>query len=190
MWEVCKPQPVKLICGILACDASALDAARRRLTAELGAADLVSEVYPFDMTTYYATQAGPNILRQFVAFAERIDPGRLAAVKHTTNRLERELAVELNCPWPRPVNLDPGLIEPSKLVLASTKNFAHRVYIGDNIYAEVTMTYVRGVWETFPFTFPDFKSGRYNEFLSRVRKRLTEQAKEDSRSEDINDHNR
>ena len=64
-----------------------------------------------------------------------------------------------------------------QLVLASTKNFAHRVYIGENMYAEVTMTYVRGVWETFPFTFPDFKSGRYNDFLSRVRKRLSEQLK-------------
>ena len=178
MWDVCPPKPVKLICGILACDAAALEAARVRLGAELGAMDPVSPVWPFDLTGYYAQQAGPEILRQFVAFADLVDPGRLAAVKHITNRLERELAQELGRPWPRPVNFDPGLIEPSKLVLASTKNFAHRVYIGDTMYAEVTMIYVRGRWESFPFTFPDFKSGRYDGFLSAVRQRLVEQQKQ------------
>jgi hypothetical protein len=178
MWDVCPPKPVKLMCGILACDAEALDAARGRMEAVLGAADMVSQVWPFDLTGYYAQQAGPEILRQFAAFSELVDPGRLAAIKHTTNRLERELAAALGRPWPRPVNFDPGLIEPSKLVLASTKNFAHRVYIGDNMYAEVTMTYVRGKWESFPFTFPDFKSGRYDGFLSRVRQRLVEQQKQ------------
>ena len=177
MWELSPPKPVKLICGILACDAPALDAARERLEAELGAADLVSEVWPFDLTAYYQQQAGPSILRQFAAFSDLIHPGRLAAIKHTTNRLEQELAAALNRPWPRPVNFDPGFIEPSKLVLASTKNFAHRIYIGETMYAEVTMTYVRGTWETFPFTFPDFKNGRYNGFLSRVRQRLVEQMK-------------
>lgn len=178
MWDVCPPKPVKLMCGILACDAKALAVARRRLETELGAMDLVSEVWPFDMTDYYARQAGPEILRQFVAFAELSDPGRLAEIKHTTNRLERELSEQLGRPWPRPVNYDPGFVEPSKLVLASTKNFAHRVYIGQGMYAEVTMTYVRGTWESFPFTFPDFKSGRYDRFLNQVRQRLTEQLKE------------
>ena len=140
MWDVCPPKPAKLLCGILACDAEALAAARDRLAAELGAMDLVSAVWPFDMTGYYADQAGPGILRQFAAFCELADPGRLAAIKHTTNRLERELAASLGRAWPRPVNFDPGLIEPSKLVLASTKNFAHRIYIGDGMYAEVTLT--------------------------------------------------
>lgn len=177
MWDLAWPKPVKLICGILACDAPALEAARGRLCAELGTADMVSEAWAFDMTGYYAQQAGPEIVRQFAAFAELVDPGRLAEIKHITNRLERELAVELGRPWPRPVNFDPGLIEPSKLVLASTKNFAHRVYIGQMMYAEVTMTYVRGKWESFPFTFPDFKSGRYDRFLSLVRERLVEQQK-------------
>lgn len=179
MWELNPPKPVKLICGILACDEPAMSIARRRFCDIMGPADLVSEIWPFDMTSYYAAQAGPAILRQFVSIDELIHPGRLASIKHTTNQLEQELAAQLGRPWPRPVNFDPGFIEPSKLVLASTKNFAHRIYIGENMYAEVTMTYVRGTWETFPFTFPDFKSGRYNEFLSQVRQRLAEQLKQE-----------
>ena len=169
MWEIQDILPVKLIVGILACDEVAIAASHGPLTDAYGPTDLVSEVYPFDMTAYYEAQAGTNMLRQFLAFENLIDPGRLAAIKHETNRMEQELAESLDTPYPRPVNFDPGFIEPSKLVLASTKNFAHRIYIGDKMYAEVTMTYNRGKWETFPFTFPDYKSGRYNDFLSEVR---------------------
>lgn len=169
MWDVQNILPVKLIVGILACDEQALKTSHQPLIETYGPADLVSEVYPFDMTEYYVDEAGPNMVRQFLAFEHLIDPGHLAAIKHQTNRMEQVLAGQLETPYPRPVNLDPGIIEPSKLVLASTKNFAHRIYIGDHMYAEVTMTYNKGKWETFPFTFPDFKSGRYNGFLSKVR---------------------
>lgn len=178
MWEIEAPKPVKLIVGILACDEHALKACHAPLTAAYGPADLVSPVYPFDLTEYYVNEAGPSMVRQFLAFEHLVDPGRLAAIKHHTNQLEQELAKSLETPYPRPVNLDPGFIEPSKLVLASTKNFAHRIYIGDRMYAEVTMTYNRGKWETFPFTFPDFKSGRYNDFLSRVRETVVRQQRE------------
>jgi hypothetical protein len=75
------------------------------------------------------------------------------------------------------VNIDPGLIEPSKLVLASTKNFANRIYIGEQIYAEVTLMYIHGFWQPFPCTFPDFKTGRYDRFLTSVRQRLLIQLK-------------
>jgi hypothetical protein len=175
MWDIRDILPVKLIVGILACDETALAAAQEPLIAAYGPVDLVSEVYPFDLTAYYVDEAGADMLRQFAAFETLVDPGRLAAIKHATNRMEQDLAAQLHTPYPRPVNLDPGFVEPSKLVLASTKNFAHRIYIGDRMYAEVTMTYNRGKWETFPFTFPDFKSGRYNDFLSRVRRRVVEQ---------------
>lgn len=178
MWEIQDVQPVKLIVGILACDAAAAAACHGPLQALYGHADMVSDVYPFDMTVYYVDEAGPAMVRQFLAFETLIHPGRLAEIKHRTNALEQRLAAELKTPYPRPVNLDPGYIEPSKLVLASTKNFAHRIYIGQQMYAEVTLTYNKGRWETFAFTFPDFKSGRYNEFLARVRNKTAEQLRQ------------
>ena len=143
-----------------------------------GQTDVVSEQWPFEMTNYYVVEMGEGLQRQFVSFDRLIDPGQLAAIKHKTNRMEQELAQSLDRPYPRPVNFDPGFIEPSKLVLASTKNFAHRIYIGDHMYAEVTMTYNKGNWETFPFTFPDYKSGRYNAFLNKVRQTLVQQLRE------------
>lgn len=175
MWEIQDVQPVKLIVGILACDASVLEGVRGRLTEAYGATDFVSEVYPFDKTEYYVSEAGAEMVRQFMAFENLIHPGRLADIKHATNEMEKELAETLETSYPRPVNLDPGYVEPSKLVLASTKNFAHRIYIGEQMYAEVTLTYNHGVWESFPFTFPDFKSGRYDAFFSEVRLRVVDQ---------------
>lgn len=178
MWEIQDVQPVKLIVGILACDEAAAMACHAPLEAAYGPADLVSEVYPFDLTAYYKEEAGPKMVRQFLSFEDLIDPGRLAEIKHQTNRMEQEIAAQLSTSWPRPVNLDPGYIEPSKLVLASTKNFAHRIYIGQQMYAEVTMTYNKGHWEVFPFTFPDYKSGRYNGFLNQVRDRAVRQLRQ------------
>ncbi|MCK5174290.1 MAG: DUF4416 family protein [Planctomycetes bacterium] len=177
MWDLNKPNPVKLIVGILAADEGSLQAARESIAEAFGPADMVSEVWPFTQTDYYKDETGESILRMFVAIEKLIDPGELAEIKHTTNRIERDLAEKLGTRLARPVNLDPGIIEPSKLVLASTKNFSHRIYIGDNMYAEVTLTYSKGEWIDYRYTFADYKQRCYHEFFSRVRERLVEQIK-------------
>ncbi|MBN1508146.1 MAG: DUF4416 family protein [Sedimentisphaerales bacterium] len=174
---------MKAITGILACDESALSAARARLESTMGGIDLVSNIWPFDQTSYYADQIGPRILRQFVSFAQLVDPGELADLKHRTNAIEQELARSLGLPFPRPVNLDPGLIEPSKLVLATTKNYSHRIYIGRQMYAEVTLTYDRGGWRPLPHTYPDYRSQPYFDFFAKVRARLLEQSRATAREQ-------
>ena len=175
MWELKEPKPVKLIVGILASDERGLAAARGSLVSALGASDLASAVWTFDQTDYYAEQIGPHILRQFVTIERLIDPGHLAAVKHRTNAIERHLATTLGSSFPRPVNLDPGIIEPSKLVLASTKNFAHRIYIGNRMYAEVTLLFDKGQWRFTPYTYPDYQTPHYLDFFSQVREKLKTQ---------------
>ena len=177
MWEVNKPEPVKLIIGILAADERCLAVAAEAVTAQFGKADLESEIWPFDQTEYYKDQTGENIVKQFICIDKLIDPGELATIKLKANEIEQDLAQKLNTDLPRPINLDPGIIEPSKLVLASTKNFSHRIYIGQKIYAEVTLTYQKGNWHTYDYTFPDHKLPRYHAFFSKVRERLVEQLK-------------
>jgi hypothetical protein len=177
MWELKEPKPVKLIVGILAPDERCLAAARESLSGALGTLDLASDIWPFDQTEYYAGQIGPRILRQFVSIERLIDPGELARIKHQTNALEQQLAAALGTPLPRPVNLDPGLIEPSKLVLATTKNYSHRIYIGDRMYAEVTLIFDKGDWRPLPYTYPDYRQPQYFEFFTKVRNRLLQQWK-------------
>ncbi len=177
MWKLKSPKPVKLIIAILASDETCLAAAVDTISAHLGPIDLTSDVWPFTHTNYYREQTGPNILRQFVSIEKLIDPGRLAKIKHKTNRLEQHLTDRLCRDFPRPVNLDPGIIEPAKLVLATTKNYSHRIYITDKMFAEATLIYDKGTWKPFEYTYPDYRQQCYHDFFSKVRARLQEQLK-------------
>ena len=177
MWDIKEPKPVKLIIGILAADRQCLHAAAEAIEDRIDRIDLVSDVWPFNQTDYYKDQTGSNILRQFVSIERLIDPGRLSKIKYKTNKLEQKLAARSGLPLPRPVNLDPGIIEPSKLVLASTKNYSHRIYIGEKIYAEVTLIFDKGSWRPLAYTYPDYKQQCYFDFFEKIRTRLLEQLK-------------
>ena len=177
MWELKEPRPVKLIIGILAADKDALAEAAGAVNERIGKVDLASEVWPFTQTDYYKDETGANILRQFVSIEGLVEPGKLGEIKHTTNKMEQEIAGALKMSVPRPVNLDPGLIEASKLVLATTKNYSHRIYIGNKMYAEVTLIYEKGGWRHFEWTYPDYRQQSYQEFFSEVRNKLLEQLK-------------
>ncbi len=175
MWDLKEPEPVKLIVGVLACDGKVMSVACEFLGEKLGEFDLESPVWEFTQTAYYRGETGENILRKFVSFGDLIDPGELAGIKIITNEMERELAGRLDTAYERPVNYDPGIIEPSKLVLASAKNFAQRIYIGNNIWAELTLMYNKGRWQDFIYTYPDYKQEKYHRFFSQVRQKLVEQ---------------
>ncbi|MEN6384023.1 MAG: DUF4416 family protein [Phycisphaerales bacterium] len=177
MWTLKKPDPVKLIIGILAADEKSLAAAMDMIKAKFGASDLESPVWPFTHTKYYEKETGQAIVKKFVTIEKLISPDQLAKIKLKTNKMEEKLAKKFTS-FSRPVNLDPGYIEPSKLVLASTKNFSHRIYIGKNIWAEVTLIFHKGKWVSFDYTFPDHKEDRYHGFFSQVREKVVEQLRQ------------
>jgi hypothetical protein len=177
MWKLNDPKPVKLIIGILAANHNCLHTAAELLNDKFGKVDLSSEVWPFNQTDYYKEQTGPRILRQFVSIKRLIEPGLLAKIKLRTNKLEQKLVKKLALPLTRPVNLDPGIIEPSKLILATTKNYSHRIYIGRKMYAEVTLIFDKGCWRPQAYTYPDYKQQCYFDFFDKVRTRLLEQFK-------------
>ncbi len=178
MWDLNEPKPVKLIMGMLGADQACLEAGVDTIHSLWGDVDFTSDVWPFDQTDYYRGQTGDSILRQFISMQALIDPGDLAAIKHQTNRMERDLAASLAGPLPRPLNIDPGYIEPAKLVLATTKNYSHRLYIGDRMYAEVTLIFDKGQWCSLPYTYPDYRQAHYHRFFDKVRARLLEQLRE------------
>jgi len=172
MGAITTPGPVKLIVGMLSGRQELLAEAVGRLTAEYGPVDVSSGETPFDATDYYDEQMGAGLLRRFVAFRRLIRPEQIRPIKRATNEMEAELAAAHPAGPPRPVNLDPGYVSESKLVLASTKDYAHRIYLGEGIYAEVTLTYAGGRWVAHRHTFPDYASGAYDEFLTRARRAL------------------
>jgi hypothetical protein len=177
MWNLSVPKPAKLIIGILAADQECLKTAIEAINAGFGKIDLISDVWSFDQTDYYRDQTGESILRQFVSIEKLIDPGKLSKIKLKTKKLEQKLAEQSASDLLRPVNLDPGIIEPSKLVLATTKNYSHRIYVGKKIFAEVTLIFDKGAWKPFDYTYPDYRQQCYFDFFEKVRTRLLEQLK-------------
>lgn len=172
MAEPAKPPLVKLICGLIASKVEWFDPAAEALAEALGPIDHASEIMDFDFTHYYDREMGSPLHRWFVSFAEPVEPDALVEAKLRTNAIEADFVRRYGGEVRRPINLDPGYVEWSKLVLASMKNFAHRIYLGRGVYAEVTLIYHRGRWDPLAWTFPDFASSRYHAFLSAVRDRL------------------
>ena len=179
MAEIQEPVPVKLIVGALSRYSRAFEMARLRMVGRFGPVDIESDLIPFTFTEYYAGQMGINLLRKFFAFERLVDPGILPDVKVWTNRMEAEIGAMVSIDVPRPLNLDPGYLTLAKVVLASTKDFAHRVYLREGIYGEVTLQFEKGgTLASFPWTFPDFKSSPdYHAFLFQVRQKHAQQLK-------------
>ncbi len=164
------PEPVTLFCGLLSARPEVLDVAEARLADRYGPVDVRSPDIGFDFTSYYEPQMGRGLTRRFVSFARKIDPGRLAEIKRATNGLEAE-AARAHAFAARPVNLAPGYLSPAKLVLASCKDRAHRIYLGLGVYAEITLRFHGGRFRPVETTYPDYRTAEYIEFFAAVRRR-------------------
>lgn len=179
MGAVRVPRKVKLICGMISGDADLLRRAKQLVSRPFGDVDFTSEIWPFDATDYYVPEMGPDLKRMFVSFSPICDPGRLAEAKRETNAIEERICDDAGVPHEtRLVNLDPGYIGMSKLVLATTKDYSHRVYVSHGIYGEVTLHWQDQTWKPWPWTYPDYASGLYFDFFTQVRNRLREQISE------------
>lgn len=175
MGAIHSPQPVLRLIAVVSRHDEALAWARDQVTAEWGPLALVSAPFVFDDTDYYAAEMGVDLKKQFVAAAPLIDPGELAEMKHRTNDWEVEYAARDVLAEPRPLNLDPGYLSASKLVLASTKNHSHRIYLRGGIYAEITLGYSRsGGWTPQPWTYPDYRREDFQAFFTECRNYLRE----------------
>jgi hypothetical protein len=164
--------PVALFCGVIGSDSVLMDTAAEKLCTNYGSIDIISELIPFDGSDYYADEMGDTLFRRFYSFTDLIKPDLIVGVKLATQNIEDEYSVELGGKMRRRVNLDPGYIAPSRLVLATTKDFSHRIYLKDGIYAEVTLGFSKQGCRYFDWTYPDFKNERYQKFFFRVRRTL------------------
>jgi hypothetical protein len=170
MGQVHLPPPVTPLAALLYARDDDCAALRPQLEQLLGPCEMESPVHPFTFTDYYRPTMGGELKRRFLVFARLADAGELAGWKLATNELEARLAQVRPAGGPlRPVNVDPGYLTSAKLVLASTKDFAHRIYLRDGIFAEITLSWRGGKWVKHAHTFPDFASGTYDDFLAQAR---------------------
>jgi len=174
MGKIQQALPVKLIVGILTSIPELFTETENELTALFGAVDARSEIFHFDWTGYYDAEMGSPLYRLFLSFADLIEAPAVVDAKIAANGLEAAIA-EKYSGVQRPVNLDPGYLEQSKIVLASTKNFFHRILISRGIYAEATLHYQDKRWKAFPWTFPDYGSEKYHPFFTTLRENYRRQ---------------
>jgi hypothetical protein len=160
-----EPEPVKLIASLFSGNLALLEEAKAALSKEFGNIDFESDLLLFDHTDYYNAEFGPGLQRQIVTFEPLISMVALPTIKHKTNEIEWTLASgDL-----RQVNIDPGYVSLGKMVLASTKDHAHRIYLDRGIYAEITLTYRRGGFRPWPWTYPDYASDDYCAMFDGIR---------------------
>jgi hypothetical protein len=174
MGDIGRPAPVLLLLAVSSRYEAALEWAREQIEKRHSPIAHASDIFDFTETNYYTATMGDALKKQFVTCHQLIDPGRLAAIKRETNAWEAEYAAQGGHPEPRPLNLDPGYITPAKLVLASTKDHAHRLYLADGIYAEVTLAYRSKQWQPLDWTYPDYRRADFQEFFTRCRQYLLE----------------
>lgn len=171
-----KPQEAgkaKLFVGMISGFPEIFTEAAAILQTKFGAVDMESEIFPFDCTDYYRKEMGGNLKRKFSTFEPLVGQEQLSEIKIFTNSVEEKFAGKYG--FARPVNLDPGLLLASKIILASCKDFSHRIYLARGVYAEVTLQFFKGGCKLLPWTYPDFRKEEYHSFFLEVRKRYLKQ---------------
>jgi hypothetical protein len=162
------PLPAKLVIGILFRDPELRSEALRELTSRFGPLDFLSEPIRFTYTDYYEPEMGPGILRQVGSFLELIPIEGLPDVKLFTNALEARFSER----GARRLNLDPGILSEERLILATGKNYIHRIYLREGIYADLTLIYQKGAYRPLPWTYPDYSEPAVRHYLGVLRRKL------------------
>lgn len=165
--------PVKPVVSMLLARDDLGPALVARLAEYFGPPDLVGPWWPFTATAYYAPEMGPNLGRRLVSFLHLADPAHLADWKVFTQELEQAFSLGER----RLANLDPGYVARERLVLATGKNYTHRIYLDQGIYGDLTLVYGRGDWRPLPWSYPDYAQGELPALLLVVRQKYLWQLK-------------
>jgi len=152
-----EPQPAKYFVSLLSPDIDLLTAVEGDLIPILGTVEGRSEIWPWNVSRYYEKEMGANLLRRFVSFLPLRSPGTLAKIKLQTQQVEAKYHAQPGSRKGRQVNVDPGYCEVGKIVLASTKNANHRIYLHSGIFAEVTLVYYDGGFHEGLHTYADYR---------------------------------
>jgi len=164
------PQPpvaAKLIISLFMREKALFNEAASLLSATLGPVDVVSAWLPFDETDYYFSEMGCPLYRRFIAFRTLIEQEALADMKIFTNELEQQFSKQ----GKRAINMDPGYLLAERFVLATGKNFTHRIYLKKGIYADLTLIFQKGRFRPLAWTYPDYAGEAIVDFLHCVRNR-------------------
>lgn len=165
MGDLCKQKPLKLVCSLFFKDEDFLEYAEKKIKSIYGPLEDTVFNGTFGYTDYYRTEFGVGLKRKLVCFSKLVKPENIARVKLATNRIEKKTLMS----GKRRVNIDPGYLTEAKLVLLTTKDYSHRVYLGQGIFAETTLYFKEGSFRSWPWTYPDYASDAFIGYFNKVR---------------------
>ncbi|MCU0614599.1 MAG: DUF4416 family protein [Desulfobacterales bacterium] len=160
-----EPKKAKLVVGFFMKDKKLLKPFAEKLYHALGPVDMVSPWIPFDFTSYYEMEMGAPLFRRILTFEKLIPQDQLVQIKLYTNELEMQYLED----GKRCINADPGILSHERFVLATGKNFTHRIYLKNGIFADLTLIFTQGRFQELPWTYPDYKDKNILSFLEKVR---------------------
>jgi hypothetical protein len=162
-------EPVLLITALFSRHTTLLELGRAELESHFGPVGFTGLLYDFTQTTYYEKEMGKGLRKHFVAFQKLVEQDVLPSAKLLTNHMEERLAATGRFPETRPLNMDPGILTLGKFLLATTKDQAHRIYLGDRVFAEVTLRFEQGNYVPWPWTYADYRQPSVLRFMRDAR---------------------
>jgi hypothetical protein len=162
-----EPKPAKLFVSVISASSDCIASVLSELSGRYGTLDFVSAVLRFDYTEYYHGEMGQPLIRRFASFGRLIRQENLAHIKVETNLMETKVSVAKK----RTVNIDPGYLLAERLVLASGKNHAHRIYLSQGIYADLTLIYRDKDYRPLAWTYPDYAEPKVRDWLRALRQK-------------------
>ncbi len=164
--------------AIFSQNVAAIQWGQKQLETLIGPVLIASPLLDFNETSFYSATMGGDLRKQMFIFDAAYDPATLPDWKNRTNRLEEDYRQAFPSSVERPINVDPGYLSEAKLVLATTKDRDHRVYLRDGIYGEVTLYYLRTGWQFSRWTYPDYRRADVFAFLTKGRELLRKRIQE------------
>ncbi|MEA1967787.1 MAG: DUF4416 family protein [Thermodesulfobacteriota bacterium] len=160
-----QPDKAKLIISLFMNNKDILNELLPMLEEQFGSIDIISSWIDFNYTDYYYKEMGSPLFRRVIVFTELVEQKSLAKIKEKTNLLEKRWKKDGN----RSINIDPGYLLLSRFILATGKDFSHRIYLDRGIYADLTLVYKQGGYKTLDWTYPDYAAPEMTEFLNIIR---------------------
>jgi hypothetical protein len=164
----------KLVMSFLYREEEVLTAVLAAADGKYGPLDFVSEALPFEFTSYYEREMGKKLRRRLAGFRPLILPEHLPGIKLWANAQEN---LHLNEKGGRKINIDPGYLASAKFILATGKDYSHRIYLGDGTYGDLTLMFQKGSFTTLPWTYPDYASSPLIDLITLLRRRYLWQMK-------------
>ena len=164
-------EDVKMILSIFSAEDQLVQKVIGELEARQGPVEWVSPGLFFDRTRYYEREMGWPLHRRFISIKGLIRPEDIVDIKLLTNSIEMKYLKD----GKRKINIDPGYISLERLILATGKNYTHRIYLSKGIFADLTLIFHKGSFRPLEWTYRDYSDSSAIGYFNAIREEYKNQ---------------